>query len=144
LKSGKDTQGVEAGGEACEVDSVADGNARQDPVSRRELGLVSINVDDNQACWAAGDSNAEPGIVPPPPLDVFLVQGGGVEAVTPTARTQAGAVSRSVGTVAALYAVRGWCLAARGEWVHGPAPAGTPLCYGKGRSDRRLRGIGFR
>ncbi len=120
-------EGVETGGEAGEVDLVADGNAGQNAVTGRGLGGMGVDVDDHQAGRATGDTDAEFGMVAPPLLDTLLVEGGRVETVAPAASAQAGTVTRSVGVLAAVAAVPGRGLTPGSKRVHRPASAGAPL-----------------
>jgi hypothetical protein len=82
-KGGEDGEGVEAVGEARQVDLVSDGNPGR--IACRGFGAVGVDVDDHQASRAAGDADTELRVLPPPLLDAVLVEGGRVEAVAPAA-----------------------------------------------------------
>ncbi|GAA2556905.1 hypothetical protein GCM10010423_68050 [Streptomyces levis] len=81
-------------GEAREVDVFADGDARQDSVPGGGLGAVRVDVDDHQVGRTAGDADAELRVRAPPVSDPSLVECGGVKAMAPTPRRQAGALRR--------------------------------------------------
>jgi hypothetical protein len=98
---------VEARGQPGEVDLVTDGDAGQDAVAGGGLGLVGVDVDDDEPGWAAGDADAELGVVLPPMLDAALVERCCVEAVAPPAGGQTGAVTWGVGVLTAVAAVPG-------------------------------------
>jgi hypothetical protein len=117
---------VEACGQSCEVDVFADGDAGEESVATGWLGVVRIDVDDDQAGGAAGDADAEVGVTSPPLVDPAMVDGGGVEAVAPATLGNTGALSGAVPVSAAGCAVRGRCLAACGKRKNGPASAGAP------------------
>jgi hypothetical protein len=78
-------EGVEAVREPCEVDMVADGDAGENPVTGWRFGIMGVDVDDDQAGWAAGDADPEVRMSSPPLLNAVLVEGGRVEAVAPAA-----------------------------------------------------------
>lgn len=105
---------MEAVGQAGEIDVVADRDNGQDPVPGGRLGEVGVDVDDNQAGRAAGDADAELRVGAPPPGDMALVEGGGVESVAPASCGQARALGGRVRSRAALGAVGGRGLAAGG------------------------------
>lgn len=116
--------------QARQVDVLADGDAGQDPVARRQFAAVGVDVDDDQAGRPAGDDDSRGPGTSPPSLDAAAVEGRGVEAVAPAACGQAGAAAVGVARGGAVAAVRGRGLAAGGEGEHGPAacdaPAGQP------------------
>lgn len=118
-QGGENGKGVEAVGEAGEVDLIPDWDTGQDPVPGGRLGAVGVDVDDDQAGGAPGDADTELGVLVPPLLDEGLVEGGGVEAVAPTASAEAGAIGRHMGVLAAPTAVLGWRLAARASGCTG-------------------------
>lgn len=124
----EDGQAVETAGQAGEVDVIADRNAGQDPVARGRLAGVVVDIDDDQAGWAAGDSDAERRMAPPPRLDTSGVERGCMETKAPAAgwqaRTTGGRVTpawQQASQLAAGVLRPG----ARGD---GPAPGRAPQC----------------
>lgn len=121
---GQDPESVEARGEAGQVDVFGDGDAGQDPVPARGLSCVSIDVDDDQASWAAGYAYTEFWVSAPPLLNAALVEGGSVKTVTPAAVRQAGTARVSVPRQTAVFAVRRGGFAPRCEgWTGQPRRA---------------------
>lgn len=138
-QSGQDCQGVEAVGQAGQIDMVADRDSRQDPFPGGRLRGVGVDVDDDQSGWTAGDSDTQLGVGTPPLCNSSLVKSGSVEAVAPTSCRKAGALRGRVGICSAAGAVRCRGLAAGSKRMHGPAAARAPACGGQSGSAWRLR-----
>jgi len=103
----QDRERVEAVGQSGEVDVITDRDARQDAVPCRGLSWVRINVDNDQAGRSARDADPELRVGTPPLLDAVLIEGGGVETVTPQTCRETEAVSGCMGLRTAVAAVGG-------------------------------------
>ncbi len=132
-------QGVKARPQATQIDSVPDRDSRKEPVTGRQFTCVRIDVDDDQVRGPAGNTDTQSGGAGPPVLNAGVVQGRGMETVTPAAALQARAVGVSVTRFGTISAVGGGRLATRSKRVNGPAVTGAPPSQSQ-TSDGALRG----
>ncbi len=130
-ESSKQRERVVAVLQAVEVDVLVDRNTGQDPVPGGDGAGVTVDVDDDQTRRTARDTGPEVGVRGPPGGDDVLVEGGGVETVTPATGPGAGALGGGVRGLLTSRAVRGRCLAPRSQRMDRPPLGGTPAGDGR-------------
>ena len=63
---GQQSEGVEPGGQAREIDTLVDRDTGQESVTVGHFGAVSVDIEDDETCWTAGHSDSERGVTAPP------------------------------------------------------------------------------